>query len=91
MKYYDVRPEMVDAAWHQLELDREEHFKTWKPLPKRYQDGKWQFCKYYHELTPENVYVTKAGRRQCRTCILRRNRATAQKRKAAGYNRYAQK
>lgn len=39
-------------------------------------------CKYEHELTPENTYVwPKDGRRMCRECLRRNQRATQRRKR----------
>lgn len=36
-------------------------------------------CKHGHEFTPENTYVYRGGRRQCKTCIKLRKREHRQR------------
>ena len=41
-------------------------------------------CKHGHEFTEENTYVSKAGKRQCKTCSVDRTRARRKRLKDAG-------
>jgi NUMOD4 motif/HNH endonuclease len=36
-------------------------------------------CKYGHEFTPQNTYVNSKGSRECRTCMMRRDRERARR------------
>lgn len=57
-----------------------------RPVGARYVDArgvgarKVTECKHGHQFTPENVYVTPEGHRQCRICIARRTSEYAQRR-----------
>lgn len=40
-------------------------------------------CIWGHEYTPENTYLDRSGRRECRTCIRARNKAAKENRRGA--------
>lgn len=48
-----------------------------------HQNARKTHCKRQHELSPENVYVTSWGGRQCRACV-RHNRRLRRSRRSVG-------
>jgi isocitrate/isopropylmalate dehydrogenase len=65
-----IRPDHLEAVTLRENLNRGIHFGRQKT-----------HCKSGHEFTEGNTYITKQGKRQCRTCAA--NRAAARRKKTS--------
>lgn len=50
--------------------------------PGRNQQPTYGHCERGHEFTPENTYIRKVGKRECRTCTRERSRGNRRRRAA---------